>query len=127
MNKILIILSVLLNTLGQCQTKSDEIPWGTVKENFIGGQSEFYNVFNTKVKYPESLKKDGVVGTVYFEIEIDTTGNISNFKILRGVAPLMDKEVEEKIYLTNDKWKPLMIEGKKSKYKLTEKVYFELR
>ena len=39
---------------------------------------------------------------------------IVNFEILRGATHLKDKEVEDKIYLTNEHWKPMINEGKKS-------------
>lgn len=104
-----------------------EISYGSVKDNFIGGTPEFHNVFRNKLEYPDSLKKEGVFGIVFFEIEIDTLGYISNFKILRGVAKKMDEEVQKKIYLTNGKWKPLIIKNRKVPYKVFETVYFELR
>ena len=127
MGKLLIIVSLLVNSLlGQCQNQPSDLPWGSVEDNFIGGRSEYYNVFLTKMKYPESLQKDKIIGTVFFEIEIDTNGIIVNFKIVRSLHPLLDKEVEDKIYLTNGKWKPLLVNEKKVNYRLIEKATFRI-
>ena len=128
MSKLLIILSLLVNSLlGQSQNQLSDLPWGSVEDNFIGGLSEFYHVFHLQVKYPDSLQEEQITGTVYFRIEIDTSGSIVNFEKIRGVHPLMDKEVEDKIYLTNGMWKPLLVEGKKVNYQVVEKVYFRIR
>lgn len=128
MGKLLIIVSLLVNSLlGQCQNQLSDFPWGSVEDNFIGGRSEYSNVFLTKIEYPDSLLEEQKTGTVYFRIEIDTSGSIINFEKVRGVHPLMDKEVEDKIYLTNGMWKPLLVEGKKVNYQVVEKVYFRIR
>ncbi|MBP6511204.1 MAG: energy transducer TonB [Bacteroidia bacterium] len=129
MNKLIIILSLMIIAFSQCKSQTLElvVDRGSVVDNFIGGNTEFYNVFRSKIRFPAELKSEKIIGNVYFEIEIDTTGNIIDFKILKGVSPLMDKEVENKIYLTNGKWIPMIKNGNKTNYKLIEKVYFELR
>ena len=96
MNKLLVVLSLLLSSLSQCQNPSLQLPTASVADNFIGGRPEYYNVFMTKIEYPEQLYKDKITGTVYFEIEIDTSGQIVNFRIQKGVSPLMNQEVEKK-------------------------------
>jgi hypothetical protein len=108
----------------QAQDQTTNTNFGTIEDNFIGGRSEFVNIFFSKVEYPEELKAEKLSKTVYFRIEIDTTGLIVNFKIVRGGHPLMDKEVEEKIYLTNGKWKPMSKDGEMINYFINEKVYF---
>lgn len=127
MDKLFIILSLIINSLGQCQTIPSKIQSGSIDDNFIGGRTEFYNVFKSKLQYPEELKDEKITGSVYFEIEIDTSGVIVDFNIIKGVTPLMDQEVEKKIYLTNGKWGAVIRNGKKVNYRIVEKVYFELR
>ncbi len=125
-NLFAIFLSILVTaSLANSQT----IPTfaGTIEECFIGGNTEFYNIFHSKLKYPESLRREKVTGIVFYEIEIDTTGHILWVKILRGVTPLMDQEVESKIWLTDGKWKPFLDNGMKVNYRIIDKVYFELR
>lgn len=111
----------------ESQAQPENSNFGTIEDNFIGGRSEYFNVFYNKIEYPKVLKAEKITGSVFFEIEIDTNGSIINFKIVKGVHPLMDKEVENKIYLTNGKWIPLVVDEKKVNYKIIKSVYFEFR
>jgi hypothetical protein len=131
LRNIIIISSFLLITLNGFGQESKEITdtskihFGTLEDNFIGGRNSYYNTL--KIEYPYHRRKEGVVGNVWFEIEVDTNSQIINFKIIRGVVDWMDKEVEEKIYLTNGHWKSPIVEGEKVNFIYRNKVYFELR
>ena len=127
MKSMVLIIGFILSALLPCHSQTSPMPGGSIEENFVGGRSEYYNVFKSKLQYPSQLKQDTIVGIVYFEIEIDTGGFIVEFKILRGVTPLMDEEVENKIYLTNGKWSPVFKKGRKVNYRIVDRVYFELR
>ena len=127
MNKFVAILSCLLFTVGTSYSQVVQVATGSVQDYFIGSHAEFYNVFRSKVNYPYSLRADKVTGIVFFELEIDTTGHIILAKILRGVHPLLDQEVENKIWLTDGKWKPFVDNGRKINYRIIDNVYFELR
>ena len=125
--KILIILFGLLFFLGQCQSQHLTAPlYGKIDENFKVGKKEYSKVFKNKIIYPEQLKEKKITGNVYFEIEIDTIGNISKFTILKGINSLMDGEVEKKIFLTNGRWIPLIKNEKKVNFTISDNVYFEL-
>ena len=78
MNKLIIILSLMIIAFSQCKSQTLElvVDRGSVVDNFIGGNTEFYNVFRSKIRFPAELKSEKIIGNVYFEIEIDTTGNI---------------------------------------------------
>lgn len=101
-----------------------QLEYGSVENNFIGGRKGFGSILLNNLVYPEDTKKEGVGGTVYYVLEIDTNGFVSRFSLLRAVYPSIDKEVESKIYLTNQKWKPMFIENKRVKYSITESIKF---
>ena len=126
--KFLILILVLISTGKSCEERnSTEQVYRTVEQNYSGGRSSFYNDFNSHLKYPAELKSEKVIGTVYFELSIDTVGNVSKVEILKGIRDLFEKEIENKILLTNGNWIPETINGKKVSYKISENVYFELR
>lgn len=127
MHNFIALLLLITSSLGHCQTKVEQIPLGSIEDNFIGGRIGYHNVFLNYVDYPKVLKKDGIVGTVYYMVQIDTSGCITDLEILRGVSPLMDAEVQKEIYITEGHWKPLWREERKVNYRIVERVYFELR
>lgn len=105
----------------------NEQPCFTVEDKYNGGRAAFYNDFNSQLKYPPKLKSEQIFGIVYFELIIDTLGNVSNVEIIKGVHPLFEKEIKSKIRLTNGNWTPEIVNGEKNNYKVSEHVYFELR
>jgi len=127
MNNMVLIIGFILNSLLQCHTQTSQIPAGTIEENFVGGKAEYYKVFNRHLEYPKQLKRDNIDGFIFFELQIDTSGYIVDFKVIRSVDALMDKEIEKKIYLTDGKWKIMTENGRKVNYRIIDKVYFELR
>jgi outer membrane biosynthesis protein TonB len=122
-----VILSFVLFFTPSVPPNCEEIPQGMIESHFIGGNYNFYNVFKSKIIYPQRLKEENILGSVYYELLIDTIGYIKNVKIIKSPHPLFSEEVTAKIKLTNGLWKPYYIDGKKSKYYIRETVYFELR
>jgi protein TonB len=60
--------------------------------HFPGGDSAAFAYFAKNIVYPDSARIKGIQGTVYVSLTIDSTGNISQAKILKGVSPDIDKE-----------------------------------
>ena len=44
--------------------------------------------------YPEEARKRKIAGTVYVEVHVGADGSVGNARIVRGVHPLLDKEVQ---------------------------------
>jgi outer membrane biosynthesis protein TonB len=124
-NIILLIALIFISALGSGQRT--ERGSGTVDENFVGGKAEYYNSFRSKLKYPDELRGKKIFGNVSYELLIDTNGTVAEIKIIKSPSELFDKEIKDKIYLTNGKWTPIYRDGKKIPYRIREVVYFEVR
>ncbi|MDD3549913.1 MAG: M56 family metallopeptidase, partial [Bacteroidales bacterium] len=72
------------------------VPLATVetKPLFANGQGEeaFTRWVAEHVKYPEEAKNKGIQGTVVASLVVNSEGEVTNIKIVRGVHPLLDAE-----------------------------------
>ncbi|CAN5312214.1 hypothetical protein BH10BAC1_BH10BAC1_18040 [soil metagenome] len=81
--------------------------------SFIGGESEMMKFIQRNISYPFYEKKHLVSGTVYVTFVVDTSGSISQIKILRGVirGPGLDNEAI-RVIRKMPKWNPGKQNGK---------------
>ncbi|MDD5284188.1 MAG: M56 family metallopeptidase [Bacteroidales bacterium] len=93
------------------------IPLATVetKPLFANGQGEeaFTRWVAEHVKYPEEAKNKGIQGTVVASLVVNSEGEVTNSKIVRGVHPLLDAETI-RVLESSPKWEcPGISKGKK--------------
>lgn len=105
---------------------SDKV-YTTVEQmpEFPGGREAMYKYLSESLKYPEKAKEKGIKGAVYASFIIDTEGEISHIKILRGLTPEMNHEVIRVIGAMS-KWTPGEQDGKKVNVKMVLPVMFQL-
>ena len=77
----------------------DELP------RFPGGNTAWDNFIKNNLKYPKEAKDQGLQGYVLYSFVVERDGGITHPKIVRGIDPLLDKEV---IRMVNSmpKWIP---------------------
>jgi periplasmic protein TonB len=63
-----------------------------VLPEFPGGQSALSKFISENMKYPPEAIESQISGTVMVFFEVDTTGKISNIKILESAGRLLDRE-----------------------------------
>ena len=70
------------------------LPLLETKPLFANGQGEeaFTRWVFEHVKYPEEAKNKGIQGTVVASLVVNSEGDVSNFKFVCGVHPLLDAE-----------------------------------
>ena len=70
------------------------LPLLETKPLFANGQGEeaFTRWVFEHVKYPEEAKNKGIQGTVVASLVVNSEGEVTNIKIVRGVHPLLDAE-----------------------------------
>lgn len=86
-----------------------EIPAETHEQLFMNRVGEYCSK-----NYPEEDIKAGIGGRVYVSFIIEKDGSTTNFKILKGLSPTIDKVAIEAIkYGITEKWKPAMHNGVK--------------
>jgi len=124
--KIHLLILLGMMHLTSCSAQK-VLPFGSIEVCFPEGRPGYQKVFQNKVRFPDSLRTKENSGIVYFELEIDTSGDISNFQILKGLHEILNEEVRTKVYLTDGMWKPLIVDGHATNYKIRDRFYFELR
>lgn len=68
--------------------------WVVVEDmpEFPGGPLALRKFLADNLVYPEEAKKQGLYGRVFVGFVIEPTGQVSNFRLLQGVHPLLDNE-----------------------------------
>lgn len=72
---------------------------------FPGGYAALMDFVKNNFKMPEELKDTTIQGKVYVRFIIERNGSVSHPEILRGLHPLIDREVK-RLVLSMPKWKP---------------------
>src|SRR6187431_1809092 len=122
MNKLLLILFLLMNVIGVCQTTQTTVPM--VSESTInpeelpaypGGMKALSDFITTNIKYPTAITEKSIYGTCYVRYTVDIDGSIKDVKILKGVkdCPECDEEAKRIISIMPN-WTPGKINGKVS-------------
>ena len=97
------------------------------KPKFMGGdENEFTRWVFKNLTYPEEAKRNGIQGRVICSFVVDTNGNITEIKILRGVDPSLDREAIRAIS-KSPKWTPGKNRGKPVRVSYTFPVVFQLK
>lgn len=65
---------------------ADQVP------SFPGGTAAMMKFFIKNVNYPAEAMKNGIQGRVIVQFVIEKDGSISNVRVVKGVAPSLDKE-----------------------------------
>jgi len=79
---------------------------------FEGGQEVLMKFLVSNIRYPEAAVEQELQGKVFVEFVVYPNGELGQYKILRGVHPLLDKEALRVVKLTSGKWKPGKQNGK---------------
>lgn len=90
------------------------------------GQEEIMKYLTETVKYPAVALAKGVSGNVLVQFVVKKNGKISDFKVMRGVDPLLDEEALRAVKEIPGKWIPGREKGKKVPVAYTIPVSFRL-
>ncbi|MFH0893780.1 MAG: TonB family protein [Bacteroidota bacterium] len=93
---------------------------------YIGGEKAMKDFLVKNITYPQIAKESGIQGKVYVEFTVETDGNISNVKVLRGIGGGCDEEAIRVVKLMAYKFKPGKKSGKPVRTKFTLPVKFQL-
>lgn len=124
--KYLAFLTVLFSfqTLCAQNAKPDltppEFKWkGMTIETFI----------KKNLRYPDSLSKKGISGYFVIQFTVDTAGSVSKVfckdSVSQAQQGLLDEAIRV-ILLSDGKWKPATVNGKKAKMQMRIPIRFEL-
>lgn len=90
---------------------------------FEGGMDYFYEIVNNQIRFSETMKE----GRVFLQYVIDTTGTMTDVKMIRGLSEENDKEALRIMNLISEyyKWKPAELRGKKVKVRMNIPIVFK--
>ena len=92
---------------------------------FPGGSEAMNKFLSDNLHYPSQAEKDSVSGTVYLRFVVETSGRVSNIKVLRGIGGGCDEEAVRVVKLMPD-WIPGRQNGKKVDVQFTLPIRFRL-
>lgn len=79
----------------------------------------------SKIKYPEAAKREGIEGKVYVLAFIDEKGNVANAKVIKGAGYGLDEAALDAVKQT--KFTPGKQRGKPVKVQVTIPIVFKLK
>lgn len=92
---------------------------------YPGGQAGLNKYIIENLIYPPTAVNDGIEGRVVCQFVVEKDGSISDVKVVRSVAPILDNEAV-RIIKNMPKWKPATQEGKAVRTNYTLPVSFKL-
>jgi len=93
---------------------------------FPGGEAERNKFLATNIQYPQQATENGIQGTVYVSFVVDSKGNVTEVKILRGIGGGCDEEALRVVKMM-PKWHPGKQNGKNVRVLFNMPIYFKLQ
>lgn len=81
------------------------------KPVFPGGEEALLKFVRDNTVYPEVAKENSIQGKVYIQFVIDSTGKVTNVRVVKGVDPYLDQEATRVIKMLPN-WTPGKQRGK---------------
>ena len=90
------------------------------------GVAEMFKFIGQKIVYPSYSRKNGIEGTIYIGFVVEKDGQMSNFKLKRGVHPELNDEAMRVLKLMNGQWLAGIHNGQKVRVAYTLPIKFKL-
>lgn len=92
---------------------------------YPGGQEAMYAYLNKNIKYPKADFNKNVSGKVIVQFVIDTSGYVTDSKVVKSVSPTIDAEAL-RVINGMPQWRPGYHKGKAVKVMMTLPISFKL-
>jgi len=92
---------------------------------FPGGESAMLEYLRSRIQYPKQAIEFDVEGTVFVQFVVNTTGRISQVKVLKGLGQGCDREAV-RVIKSMPAWSPGTQDGHKVNVSFVLPVQFEL-
>ena len=93
---------------------------------FPGGNAAMMKFLGDNIKYPVEAQEKRIQGRVITNFVVEKDGSLSNFKIVRGIDPLLDEEAI-RVLKTMPNWQPGEQRGENVRVRFTLPVVFSLQ
>jgi periplasmic protein TonB len=94
--------------------------------SFPGGEAERNKFLADNIVYPQQATENGIQGTVYVSFVVDSKGNVTDVKILRGIGGGCDEEALRVVKMM-PQWHPGKQNGKQVRVLFNMPIYFKLQ
>jgi periplasmic protein TonB len=94
--------------------------------SFPGGDESRNKYLAENIKYPQNALENGIQGTVYVSFVVDSKGNVTDAKVLRGIGGGCDEEALRVIRMM-PQWHPGKQNGKQVRVLFNMPVYFKIQ
>jgi TonB family protein len=91
----------------------------------FGMNSLYENIAHTLV-YPEEARKKGIEGKVFIEFVLQTNGEMTDFKVAKGIDDSVDTEALRALMQIDTKWRPAIHQSEIVKMKMVIPIVFKL-
>lgn len=112
------------------EAKIDNVVYGfnAVDEfpQFPGGSSAMFEYISKNLRYPVAAEENGIQGNVTLTCIIERDGSISDVKVVKSIAPSLDKEAQ-RLVRSMPHWTPGKHNGSVVRVKCTIPVTFKLQ
>lgn len=92
---------------------------------FPGGNKKLIRFLNRNLNYPNTARQQGVQGKVFVSFVVETDGDLSNLKVIRGIGSGCDEEAL-RVVSKSAPWKPGMLDGKTVRSTYVLPIIFQL-
>jgi len=93
---------------------------------FPGGEAERVKFLRDNVVYPQQASENGIQGTVYVAFVVDSKGNVTDVKIIRGIGGGCDEEALRVVKMM-PQWHPGKQNGKSVRVYYNMPIFFRLQ
>lgn len=94
---------------------------------FQGGDANAFRTWiQQNLRYPEIAAENGISGKVFVQFAVNSRGEVTDAKVVRGVDPALDKEAL-RVVMSSPKWVPGKQRGKPVKVQFTFPIVFVLQ
>ena len=90
----------------------------------VGGWASFYKTLTKNFKYPKQAQRVRANGKVFVEFTVNDKGELSHFKIIKGIGYGCDEEAKRVIALT--KWTAGKQRGRPVNVKMVQPIVFDM-
>ena len=94
--------------------------------SFPGGEGERNKFLAENIVYPQQATENGIQGTVYVSFVVDSKGNVTDVKVLRGIGGGCDEEALRVVKMM-PQWHPGKQNGKLVRVLFNMPIYFKLQ
>ncbi|HWV31747.1 MAG TPA: energy transducer TonB [Dyadobacter sp.] len=116
------------NTPPKTDLPASEKVFGGVEQpaEFPGGTKAMYKFIEANLRIPSEAKEAGISGKVFTSFYVETTGEITQVTVLKGLGYGCDEEAVQ-LVKSMPRWKPGKVYSKPHRVKYTLPISFETK